>query len=229
MPTKLEYYRLTVMGKQAYETGNFRAIARILFQPRQRGKPWVWGRSPQRGPGTEPLVRASEAKSPWSSKLLSSWMPREIENLLQFLGDCLQNGSQSPHFLAHVCCGQTAGWMKTPLDTKVDLGPGHTVLDGHPAPTPREGHSSAPFSFRPMSVLATVAHLSYWWALVLFYDLFIIHQNVLSCIYTTMLWWSVIFGRLFVKQFALCYQTFVCLSVLSVFDVGVLWPNGWMD
>jgi len=31
-----------------------------------------------------------------------------------------------------------------------------------------------------------------------------------------------IFGRPFVKQFALCHQTIVCLS-------GVLWPNGWMD
>jgi len=31
-----------------------------------------------------------------------------------------------------------------------------------------------------------------------------------------------IFGRPFVKRFALCYQTVVCLS-------GVLWPNGWTD
>jgi len=42
-----------------------------------------------------------------------------------------------------------------------------------------------------------------------------------------------IFGRPFVEQFALCYQTtVVCLSVLSVCpdcDVGVLWPNDWMD
>jgi len=41
----------------------------------------------------------------------------------------------------------------------------------------------------------------------------------------------VVFGRPFVKRFALCYQTvcLACLSVLSVCDVGVLWPNGWMD
>jgi len=37
-----------------------------------------------------------------------------------------------------------------------------------------------------------------------------------------------LFGRLFVKQFALCYQTVVCLSVCPVCDVDVLWPNGWM-
>ena len=35
-------------------------------------------------------------------------------------------------FLAHVYCGQTAGWMKAPLGTEVDLGPGHIVLDGVP-------------------------------------------------------------------------------------------------
>jgi len=32
--------------------------------------------------------------------------------------------------LAHVYCGQTAGWMKTPLGIEVDLGPGHIVLNG---------------------------------------------------------------------------------------------------
>ena len=40
----------------------------------------------------------------------------------------------SPNFLAHVYCGQTAGWIKMPLGTDVGLGPGHTVLDGDPAP-----------------------------------------------------------------------------------------------
>ena len=35
--------------------------------------------------------------------------------------------------LADVYCGQLAGWMKTPLGTEVDLGPGHIVLDGVPA------------------------------------------------------------------------------------------------
>ena len=31
-----------------------------------------------------------------------------------------------------VYCGQTVEWMKTPLGTEVDLGPGHIVLDGVP-------------------------------------------------------------------------------------------------
>jgi len=45
----------------------------------------------------------------------------------------------------------------------------------------------------------------------------------------------VVLGRQFVKRFALCYRTVVCLSVLSVCpacpvcDVGILWPNGCMD
>ena len=42
------------------------------------------------------------------------------------------------------------------------------------------------------------------------------------------------FGRPFVKRFALSYRTVVlslsvCLSELSGRDVGLLWPNGWMD
>ena len=49
----------------------------------------------------------------------------------------------APEFSVHVYCGQTAGWMKTPLGTEVDLGPGYIVLDGDPAP-PRKGHSSPP-------------------------------------------------------------------------------------
>jgi len=45
-----------------------------------------------------------------------------------------QKGTEPPpQFLAHVYCGETAGWIKTPLGTEVDLGPGHFVLDGFPA------------------------------------------------------------------------------------------------
>jgi len=36
------------------------------------------------------------------------------------------------------------------------------------------------------------------------------------------------FGRPFVKRFALCYRSIVCLSCL-VCDVRTLWPNGWTD
>jgi len=67
-------------------------------------------------------------------------------------------GTDPTQFLAHVYCRQTAGWMKMLL-VQVDLGPGHIVLDGNPAPL-RKGYSSPPF-FWPMSIVATVAYLSY--------------------------------------------------------------------
>jgi len=64
-----------------------------------------------------------------------------------------------PQFSAHVYCGQTAGWIKIPLGTEVDLGSGHIMLDGDPDP-PQTGAQQPP-SFRRMSIVATVAHLIY--------------------------------------------------------------------
>jgi len=66
-------------------------------------------------------------------------------------------------FLAHVYRGQTAGWMKTPFGTEVDLGPGHIVLDGVPAL--RETGTELPIFSAHMSIVATVAHLSYLFSL----------------------------------------------------------------
>ena len=45
-----------------------------------------------------------------------------------------------------VYCGQTVGWIKMKLGMQVDLGPGHVVLDGDPAPLPKRRHSSPQFS-----------------------------------------------------------------------------------
>jgi len=42
--------------------------------------------------------------------------------------------AQHLQFLAHVYCGQTVGWIKVPLGTVVNLGPGDVVLDGVAAP-----------------------------------------------------------------------------------------------
>ena len=75
--------------------------------------------------------------------------------------DCVRCGpsytprkrAHPPHLiLAHVYCGQMAGWngWKTPLGTEVDLGPGHIVLDG--GPSSRERAQQPPPSFRPMSI-----------------------------------------------------------------------------
>jgi len=55
----------------------------------------------------------------------------------------------------------------------------------------------------------------------------LIYGTVLLMMFHTVIFNA--FGRPFVKQFALCYRSVVCLSVLSVCDVGVLWPNGWTD
>jgi len=56
-----------------------------------------------------------------------------------------QKGAQQRHFLAHVYCGQTGGWIKMPLGTEAGLGPGHIVLHGTQLPHGK-GHSSPPLS-----------------------------------------------------------------------------------
>jgi len=54
-------------------------------------------------------------------------------------------GAQPP-FLAHVHCGQMAGWIKMPLGTEVGLGRGDIVLDGDPGRSPiKRGHSTPKF------------------------------------------------------------------------------------
>ena len=63
-----------------------------------------------------------------------------------------------PHFLAHVYCGQTAGWIKMRLGT-VGLCSGHIVLDGDPAP-PKQAQATQPPNFRPMSIVAKWSPIS---------------------------------------------------------------------
>ena len=50
-----------------------------------------------------------------------------------------KRGTAAPTILAHVCCGQSAGWTKMPLGMEVGLGPGHILLDVDPAAP--KGHS----------------------------------------------------------------------------------------
>ena len=61
-------------------------------------------------------------------------------------------------FSAHICCGQMAGWIKMPLGREIGHSPGHIMLDGDPAPAC--GRGTAP-PFQPMSIVTTVAHISY--------------------------------------------------------------------
>jgi len=57
---------------------------------------------------------------------------------------------------------QQYGWIKMPLGTELNLGPGHIVLDGEPAP-PRKGHSSLPLFgpclLWPWSAISATAEL----------------------------------------------------------------------
>jgi len=50
-------------------------------------------------------------------------------------------------------CGQTAGWMKMPLDTQLGLGPGHIVKDA--TQLPQKGNNSPPI-FSPCIVAKRV-------------------------------------------------------------------------
>ena len=56
----------------------------------------------------------------------------------------LPQKGHSPPFLAHVCCGQTAGWIKMPLGVEIGLGTGDIVLDGDPASLSERGHKPPP-------------------------------------------------------------------------------------
>jgi len=70
----------------------------------------------------------------------------------------LPNGTHSAKFSAHVCCGQTAGWIKIPLGREAGLAPGHIVLDADPAPLPQRG--TAPQFSADVYCGQTVAHIS---------------------------------------------------------------------
>jgi len=42
----------------------------------------------------------------------------------------LPQKGHSPQFSTHICCGQMAGWIKTPLGREVDLSPSDIVFSG---------------------------------------------------------------------------------------------------
>jgi len=63
-----------------------------------------------------------------------------------------QKGGGAPKFLAHVHCGQTAGWIKMVLGMEVGLSRSDFVLDGDLALSPKRGRSPLP-NFRPTSIV----------------------------------------------------------------------------
>ena len=52
---------------------------------------------------------------------------------------------QSPQFLAHVDCGQTAGWIKMALGMEVGLGPGRCARWGLSSPPEKKGGGAPNF------------------------------------------------------------------------------------
>jgi len=59
----------------------------------------------------------------------------------------------APKFLAHVCHGQVAGWIKVPLGMEVGLGPGDIVLDGDwESSSPKMGAQQPPI-FGPFTAV----------------------------------------------------------------------------
>ena len=73
------------------------------------------------------------------SIVANSWMDQDGDFVLDRETVPNRNRALPPppaQFLAHVYCGQTAGWIKMALGTEVNLGPGDAVLDGIPAPPP---------------------------------------------------------------------------------------------
>jgi len=66
--------------------------------------------------------------------------------------------AHAPHPIFGRCLLWANGWMDEDATWyEVDLVPGHIVLDGVPALRER---GTAAHSFRPMSIVAAVAHLS---------------------------------------------------------------------
>jgi len=68
---------------------------------------------------------------------------------------------QAPQFLAHICCGQMAAWIKMPLGMEEGPGPGDFVFDGDPTPPPQKG--TQPTNFWPMFIVAKWLDGSRWY------------------------------------------------------------------
>jgi len=72
-----------------------------------------------------------------------------------------QKGARPPQkILAHVYCGQTAGWIKMALGIEVGLSPGDFVLDRDQTP-PKKG-AEPPSQFQPIFIVAKWLDGSRW-------------------------------------------------------------------
>jgi len=81
----LFYWNLTfVRGRQGERKAGSSSEARIVFQPRQRDKPGVWGRAPSGVQGQIPWSGGQMAKPPEAESFSVVGWPKEMENLFQF-------------------------------------------------------------------------------------------------------------------------------------------------
>jgi len=89
-----------------------------------------------------------------------------------------KKGTPTPPNIWPVYCGQMAGWMKTPLSTEVDLGPGHIILDGVPAPAKgaQQPPLFGPCLLWPRSPISATAELLYCYS-----DIFVNEIMYLDC------------------------------------------------
>jgi len=85
--------------------------------------------------------------------------PQSRQHCVRCRPSSTTQGVQPPQISTHVCCGQTAGWIKIPLSTKVGLSPGRIVSHGDPDPPSQKGHS--PHFWTNVYCGLTVAHHSY--------------------------------------------------------------------
>jgi len=83
-------------------------------------------------------------------KFVEVWTCRFLATVCKTVISILSSpkGAQ-PQFSAHVCCGQTARWIKMPLGREVGLSPRHVVLDGDPAPLSENPKGAQPPIFGP--------------------------------------------------------------------------------
>jgi len=89
--------------------------------PLKRHRPPVFGQCPLWPNGRMDYDASWYGGRPRPRRLCVRWGPNYPQ----------KKGTPIPtKFLAHVCCDQMAGWMKTPLGTEVHLGSDHIVLDG---------------------------------------------------------------------------------------------------
>jgi len=127
------------------------------------------------------------------------------------LGHIVLNGDPTPPkkstapIFAHVCCGQTAGWIKMPPSTEINLRPGDIALDRQPAPPPQKkkwGDTAAPhFSAHVLWPNGLIDQNATWYGGG--------PQPWRHCVR-----WGLIHPK---------------GAQPPIFGTCLLWPNGWMD